>query len=83
MKFYQSIAVCLALMAGVTADECFAQSTTGQNESVAASSAPQGTAVTPAPDVSVGKTRAQVIHELEIFQKSGQADELRDLYRGS
>ena len=83
MKFYQSIAVCLALMAGVTANGCLAQSTTGQNESVAASSAPPVTAVTPAPDVSVGKTREQVIHELEDFQKSGQADELRVLYQGS
>ena len=45
MKFHQSLAVCLGLMAGVTADGCFAQSTTNQNESVAAGDAPQVSAV--------------------------------------
>ena len=87
MKLHQSIAVCLALMAGVTADGCFAQSTTNQNESVAVGSSPQDPAVavpavTPAPPISVGKTRAQVIRELEDFQNSDQAAQMRELYRG-
>jgi hypothetical protein len=87
MKLHQSIAVCLALMAGVTADGCFAQSATNQNESVAVGTAPQDPAVavpavTPAPPVSLGKTRAQVIRELEDFQNSDQAAQMRDLYRG-
>ena len=88
MKLHQSIAVCLALMTAVTAGECFAQSATGQSESVAVGTAPQdpavaSPAVTPVPSDSVGKTRAQVIRELEDFQNSGQAEQLRDLYRGS
>jgi len=54
MKLCQSITVCLALMAGVTADGCFAQSATDPNESVAAGNAPQDPAfavpaATPAP----------------------------------
>lgn len=54
MKLHQSIAACLALMAGVAADGCFAQSATNQNESVAVGSSPQdpsvvAPAVTPAP----------------------------------
>ena len=78
MKLYQSITVCLALMAGVTADGCFAQSATNPNESEAAGNAPQDPAVavptvTPAPPVSLRKTREQVMRELEDFQKSGQA----------
>jgi len=87
MKLHQSIAVCLALMAGVTADGCFAQSATNQNESVAVGNAPQDPAiavpaVTPAPSMSLGKTREQVIRELEEFQNSDQAAQMRDLYRG-
>jgi hypothetical protein len=88
MKLHQSIAVCLALMAGVTANGCFAQSATGQSESVAVGTATQdpaitAPAVTPVPADSVGKTRAQVMRELEDFQHSDQAEKLHDLYRGS
>ena len=87
MKLHQSIAICLALMAGVTADGCFAQSATNQNESVAVGSSPQdpavaAPAVTPAPSIPLGKTRAQVMRELEDFQNSDQAAQMRDLYRG-
>lgn len=87
MKLHQSIAVCLALMAGVTADGCFAQSETNQNDPVAVGSAPQdpavaAPAVTPVPSVSLGKTRAQVMRELEDFQNSDQAAQMRELYRG-
>lgn len=86
MKLHQSIAICLALMAGVTADGCFAQSATNQNESVAVGSpqdpAVAAPAVTPAPPISVGKTRAQVIRELEDFQNSDQAAQMHELYRG-
>jgi hypothetical protein len=88
MKLHQSIAVCLALMAGVTADGCFAQSATNQNESVAVGNVPQDPAVavpavTPTPAISLGKTREQVTRELEHFQKSGQAAQMGELYRGS
>ncbi|WP_031357324.1 hypothetical protein [Caballeronia sordidicola] len=88
MKLHQSIAVCLALMAGVTADGCFAQSAAGQSESVAAGTAAQDPvaavpAVTPVPADSVGKTRAQVIQELEDFQHSDQAEKMHELYRGN
>ena len=67
MKLHQSIAVCLALMAGVTADGCFAQSATNQNESVVVGDAPQDPAIavpaiTPAPAMSLGRTREQVTH---------------------
>ncbi|MFM0260515.1 hypothetical protein [Paraburkholderia sediminicola] len=87
MKLCQSIAVFLALIAGVTADGCFAQSAISQKDSVADGDASQVSAVavptvTPAPPVSLGKTRAQVIRELEDFQKSGQAAQLRELYQG-
>ena len=87
MKLHQSIAVCLALMAGVTADGCFAQSVANPSESVAAGNAPPDPAAvvpaaTPAPSMSLGKTRAQVMHELEDFQNSDQAAQMRDLYRG-
>jgi hypothetical protein len=88
MKLHQSIAVCLALLAGVTANGCFAQSAAAQSESVAAGTAAQDPAaavpaVTPLPADSVGKTRAQVIRELEDFQHSDQAEKMRELYRGS
>jgi hypothetical protein len=88
MKLYQSITVCLALTAGGTADGCFAQTATNPQESVAAGSTPQTPtiavpSVTPAPAVSVGKTRAQVIRELEDFQNSGEAAKMRDIYQGS
>jgi hypothetical protein len=87
MKLHRSIAVCLALMAGVTADGCFAQSATNQNEPVSVGAAQQDSAVavpavTPPPSNSLGKTRAQVIRELEDFQNSDQAAQMRDLYRG-
>ena len=87
MKLHQSIAVCLTLTAGVAANGCFAQSATNQNESVAVGDAPQDPAiavpaVTPAPSMSLGKTREQVIRELEEFQNSDQAAQMRDLYRG-
>jgi len=87
MKLYQSITLCLALVGGVTADGCFAQSATNQNESVADGNAPQVSAVAvptaaPAPPVSLEKTRQQVIRELEDFQNSGQAAQMRELYRG-
>src|SRR5882757_7067668 len=70
MKLHQSIAVCLALMAGVAADGCFAQSATNQSESVAVGNAPQDPAValpavTPVPSMSLGRTREQVMRELE------------------
>jgi hypothetical protein len=88
MKLHQSIAICLALTAGVAADGCFAQSATNQTESVAAGSASQDqgatvSAVTPAPSVSLGKTREQVRRELEDFQHSDQAAQMHELYRGS
>ena len=88
MKLHQSIAVCLALMAGVTANGCFAQSAAGQSESVAAGTAAQDPAaavpaIAPVPADPIGKTRAQVMRELEDFQHSDQAKKLHDLYRGS
>jgi hypothetical protein len=88
MKPHQSIAVCLALMAGVTANGCFAQSATYQNESVTVGSAPQDPAVavpavTPTPAISLGRTREQVMHEQADFQSSDQAAQMRELYRGS
>jgi hypothetical protein len=87
MKLHQSIAVCLALMAGVTANGCFAQSTTNQNDSVAVGNAPQDPAIavpaiTPAPSMSLGGAREQVTRELEDFQNSDQAARMRELYRG-
>jgi len=33
--------------------------------------------------MSLGKTRAQVMRELEDFQNSDQAAQMRDLYRGN
>jgi hypothetical protein len=88
MKLHQSIAVCLALVAGVTADGCFAQSATNQNESVAVGNAPQDAevavaAVTPTRAISFGKTREQVMREQADFQNSDQAAQMRELYRGS
>jgi len=88
MKLHQSIAVCLALTAGFAANGCFAQTATDQNESVAVGNAPQDPsiavpAITPAPSMSLGKTRAQVMRELEDFQNSDQAAQMRDLYRGN
>jgi hypothetical protein len=87
MKLHHSIAVCLALMAGVTADGCFAQSITNQNDSVAVGNAPQDPAIavpaiTPAPSMSLGRAREQVTRELEDFQNSDQAAQMRELYRG-
>ncbi|MFM0174963.1 hypothetical protein [Paraburkholderia sediminicola] len=87
MKRYQSVTVCLALMTGIAADGCFAQSATNQKDSIGEGNAPQDPAVgaptiTPAPSVSPGKTREQVMRELEEFQNSGQAAKLRDLYQG-
>ncbi|SOE95582.1 hypothetical protein SAMN05414139_08466 [Burkholderia sp. D7] len=87
MKLHQSIAVCLAMMAGVTADGCFAQSATNQTESVAVGTVSQDTAVAvpaamPTPPVSFGKTREQVMRELQDFQNSDQAAQMRELYRG-
>ena len=88
MKLYQSMTVCFALIAGVTADGCFAQSETNQQAAVADGSAPQipavaVPAVTPAPPTSLGKTREQVMRELEGFQNSDQAARMSELYRGS
>ena len=88
MKLHQSIAVCLALMAGVTADGCFAQSVANPSESVAAGIAPQDPAaavpaVTPTPAIFLGRTREQVMHEQADFQSSDQAAQMRELYRGS
>lgn len=88
MKLHQSLAVCLGLMAGVTADGCFAQSTTNQDESVAAGNAPQVSAVAVPtvalpPPASLGKTREQVMRELDGFQNSDQAARMSELYRGS
>lgn len=87
MKLYQSITVCLALIAGVAADGCFAQTAINQQTSIAEGTAPQDPAVvvpavTLAPAVSVGKTREQVIRELEDFQNSGKAAQMRELYQG-
>ena len=86
MKLHQSIAVCLTLTAGVAANGCFAQSATNQNESVAVGDAPQDPAIAvPAvtqPAMSLGRTREQVRRELEDFQNSDQAAQMRDLYRG-
>jgi len=88
MKLHQSIAVCLALMAGVTADGCFAQSTTNQNESIAVDNASQDPAiavpaVTSNPTISLGRTREQVMREQADFQTGDQAAQMRELYRGS
>jgi len=87
MKLHQSIAVCLTLTAGVAANGCFAQSATNQNESVAVGDAPQDPAIAvPAvtqPAMSLGRTREQVRRELEDFQNSDQAAQMRDLYRGN
>jgi hypothetical protein len=83
----QSIAVSLALMAGVAADGCFAQSATDQTQSMAAGAASQdqGAAVSPiaqTPSASSGLTRQQVERELADFQNSAQAAQMRELYRG-
>jgi hypothetical protein len=88
MKLHQSITLCLALMVGVAADGCFAQSAIDQKETVADGNAPQVSALAistpaPAPPVSLGKTREQVMRELEDFQKSGQAAQMGELYLGS
>jgi hypothetical protein len=88
MKLYQSITVCVALMAGVAADGCFAQSAMDQQQSAADSSGSQEQAtavpaVTPAPIASVGKTREQVTRELVEFQHSDQAAQMAELYRGN
>jgi hypothetical protein len=88
MKLHQSITVCLALIAGVTADGSFAQSAINQQQSVADDNSQRATevavqTVTPTTPVSVGKTREQVMRELEDFQKSGQAARMRELYRGN
>ncbi len=88
MKLHQSIAVGLALMAGVAADGCFAQSATDQTQSMAAGAASQdqGAAVSPialTPSASSGLTREQVERELADFQNSAQAAQMRELYRGS
>jgi hypothetical protein len=88
MKLHQSIVVGLGLMAGVTADGCFAQSAINQQQSVADDNAPHVTAVAeptviPAPSVSLGKTREQVRRELEEFQNSPQAEQMNKLYRGN
>jgi hypothetical protein len=88
MKLHQSATfVCLALMTGTAASGCFAQAATNQQDSVAQGTAPQDSAlaapaVTPDTAVSAGKTRAQVMRELEDFQNSGEAMKLRDLYQG-
>jgi hypothetical protein len=88
MKLYQSVtAVCLVLVTGTAACECFAQSATNQKNVVAEGTAPQDSTlaaptVTPDPAVSAGKTREQVMRELEDFQNSAQAAKLRDLYQG-
>jgi hypothetical protein len=88
VKLHQSIAVCLTLMAGVTADGCFAQSATDQTQSVAAGTASQDqagavSAVAIVPSASSGLTREQVQRELADFQNSEQAAKMRELYRGS
>jgi hypothetical protein len=88
MKLHQSTAVCLALMAGVTASGCFAQSATNQTESVAVGTVPQDPAVavpavTPTPGISLGRTREQVMREQADFQSSDQVAQMRELYRGS
>jgi hypothetical protein len=87
MKLYQSITVCLAMIAGVTADGCFAQTAINQQGVVTDGNAPQVSevavpAVTPAPSVPVGKTREQVMRELEDFQKHGGPALMLDIYRG-
>jgi hypothetical protein len=41
MKLYQSITVCLAMIAGVTADGCFAQTAINQQGVVTDGNAPQ------------------------------------------
>ncbi|MFM0279750.1 hypothetical protein P0D75_17215 [Paraburkholderia sediminicola] len=87
MKRYQSITVCLALLAGVTANGCLAQTAVTQQGAVTEGNAPQISevavpAVTPAPSVPVGKTREQVMRELEDFQKGDGPAQMRDLYRG-
>jgi len=40
-------------------------------------------AITPAPAMSLGRTREQVTHELEDFQNSSQAVQIREIYRGN
>jgi hypothetical protein len=79
--------VCLAMIAGVTADGCFAQTAINQQGVVTDGNAPQVSevavpAVTPAPSVPVGKTREQVMRELEDFQKNGGPALMLDIYRG-
>lgn len=88
MKFQQLLAVCLALLAGGTADRCFAQSTINQNESVADGNTPQVSGggvptVALAPPASLGKTHEQVMHEQTDFKNSDQAMRMSALYRGS
>lgn len=88
MKLQKLLAVCLALLVGVTADGGFAQSTINQNESVADGRTQQGsggvipTVALAAPAVP-GKTHEQVMHEQADFQNSDQAMRMSALYRGT
>jgi hypothetical protein len=86
LKFAVALAACFAVQTG------FAQSTTEPDQatqSVAVNNgamlAPSASSATLAPVLAepAGKTRADVMRELQDFQKSGQAAVLRDLYRGS
>jgi hypothetical protein len=83
MKPHQTITVCLALVAGVAADGCFAQTAISQQSAPAPQDpAVVATAATLAPPVSVGKTREQVMRELEEYQNSDRAAQMQALYRG-
>jgi hypothetical protein len=88
MKVYRLIIVCVSVVAGVTANGCFAQSTASQQDAVVNGDAQQLSAVAlPNVDTTTpavfGKTRAQVMREQSDFQNSDQAVQMRELYRGN
>jgi hypothetical protein len=88
MRFNQSVAVALAFLALSTAEACFAQQTLNQQQSLASdnSQAPADVGIQTvkrtAPNV-LERTRDEVMHELETFQNSEQAAQMRELYRGN
>ena len=88
MRFNQPVAVTLALLALSTAEACFAQQTLNQQQSFANDNnqAPADvgiqTVTRTAPDV-LERTRDEVMQELETFQNSEQAAQMRELYRGN
>ena len=86
MKVYRLIIVCVSVVAGVTAEGCFAQSASPQDAAMTGNV--QALSAVPVPHadtgpVASGKTRAEVTSELADFQNSDQAAQMRELYRGN